>query len=72
MTSVGSHIVSACHTVIAISKVLPLGYLVMGPIVDALGYRPAAATCTAVTLAVAAAVAAGSGVRGLRRDPSRV
>ena len=50
---------------------MPLGYLLIGPIVDALGQRPTAITCTTVTLAVALAVAAGRDVRGLRRDASR-
>jgi MFS family permease len=45
---------------------MPLGYLLVGPAVDALGNGRTAAVCTLITLAVAAVVAAGRDVRSLR------
>jgi MFS family permease len=51
---------------------MPVGYLLIGPLVSALGTKPAAALCTVLTLAVAGVVAAGRDVRTLGRDPSPV
>ena len=51
---------------------MPLGYLLIGPLVSALGTKPAAALCTVLTLAVAGMVAAGRDVRSLVRDLSPV
>ena len=45
---------------------MPLGYLLIGPVVDALGNARTAALCTVVTLAVAVLVASGRDVRRLR------
>ena len=45
---------------------MPLGYLLVGPVVEQLGTRPTAALCTVVSLAVCLVVAAGRDVRGLR------
>lgn len=45
---------------------MPLGYLLIGPLTGAFGNKPTAAICTAATLAIAVAVAAGRDVRGLR------
>lgn len=45
---------------------MPLGYLVIGPLAGALGNKPAAALATCITLAVAARVASGREVRTLQ------
>jgi hypothetical protein len=45
---------------------MPLGYLLVGPVVHALGNVRTAVVCTVVTLAVTALVAAGRDVRSLR------
>jgi MFS family permease len=46
---------------------MPLGYLLLGPLTDALGNTKTAALCTAITLAIALAVASGRDVRRLAR-----
>ncbi|GAC1445069.1 MAG: MFS transporter [Mycobacteriales bacterium] len=46
---------------------MPLGYLLLGPVAGALGNRPTAALASAVTLAIAVLVASGKDVRGLSR-----
>ena len=45
---------------------MPLGYLVIGPLAGALGNKPTAALATVITLIVAALVASGREVRALR------
>jgi MFS family permease len=47
---------------------MPLGYALIGPVAAVAGNRPTGAAATALTLAVALAVAAGRDVRGLRRE----
>lgn len=48
-------------------SLMPVGYLLIGPLAAALGNTPTAALATLTTLGIAVAVAAGQDVRGLRR-----
>lgn len=51
-------------------SLMPIGYIVIGPLVAAIGNVRTAAVGTVVTLAIAAAVAAGRDVRRLRALPA--